>query len=507
VKYRKEIRKIVDIIHPSFPLSSNETIISTSPTSSLITSSTLRTHTDFSDLWERSGSDLNHHGDSSFSSSAPISSYQLQYQQQQHHPQRVNSPPQMISSPTASSSKALKSAAATAKLMMITSSTSTDNSYQQQHVRRLHQQQQEQEQGRYHHHQDYEEEENHDDTHDRLSSIPHQEEEQSFQVEDEDEEEERKLLEELNQLNQSIHSIYSTTQYQQQQEEELQHQQQDRNVPEDDNDDDETGIYPSSNGVVIDDNFLENISSLVKSNDPSAPPSTYQPLTSMEFIRNEFYSLSLFPFHPIVNKKDLTSSLLVINESFLRQILEMHIIRAISCHYFINSISLSSFPLLLSLKNTLGVLFQHPSSGRKGREQERAKSGRNIGNDRLSPVEEELLHLRNAYLEDHLLSISIHSTSLTLLDSSINRFCMLTFLDLSNNQIKEISSLILLPKLLYLNLSYNCIKSLDYLQHLTSLKTLILSYNKIKSFKSCINHIISLSTTLLNLDLSNNPVS
>jgi hypothetical protein len=227
---------------------------------------------------------------------------------------------------------------------------------------------------------------------------------------------------------------------------------------------------------IIDERTLEAFSSLIgnNNNDPilaSTSSSFHNPGANN-------FTLEVFNNH--------------VNESLLKEIVETRIIYSIEYRHKIQSIVLQNLPIL-SLKSSLSAAFEEPVD-----EQSQLLP--------LTEQEKQLLILRNIYLEDFLTSLTIEFTSLLSLDDSINRFQSITSLDLSNNQLKYIDGMIVLPQLTYLNLSNNMLKSLDYLQSLTNLKTLLVKKNRIEHFSTSINVIITLSNCLINLDLSENPV-
>lgn len=191
-----------------------------------------------------------------------------------------------------------------------------------------------------------------------------------------------------------------------------------------------------------------------------------------------------------------------VNALLLKQIIEARIIHAIERRQKISIINLSNAREIYTCKDSLSLAFF--SSPEEVEEEKKGSRGNERGEE--SDSKKQLFVLRKAYLEDYLYDLQIEHTSLISLDASLNRFHMLTSLNLSNNQIKYIDGMILLPQLSYLNLSHNFLKSLDYLQSLYTLKTLIVSNNRIETFKQSISLIITLSNSLTTLDLSENPV-
>lgn len=86
--------------------------------------------------------------------------------------------------------------------------------------------------------------------------------------------------------------------------------------------------------------------------------------------------------------------------------------------------------------------------------------------------------------------------------SGLTNATHLTYLDLSNNAIRELTALENMPDLTYLNLNHNAVKELDSLGKLTMLSELDLSYNSIESttpLASC--------TQLYQLDLTSNSLT
>lgn len=120
---------------------------------------------------------------------------------------------------------------------------------------------------------------------------------------------------------------------------------------------------------------------------------------------------------------------------------------------------------------------------------------------------DQLRTLRAAYLEDHLKHLTVNDCPrLVELDASLNRFRCLTVLNLSNCRIRTLSAPLNLPLLRSLDLSGNQLASLDYLQLLVSLTTLLAGGNLIASLNLSVNMLVSLSKSLVTLDLSANPV-
>jgi Leucine-rich repeat (LRR) protein len=108
-------------------------------------------------------------------------------------------------------------------------------------------------------------------------------------------------------------------------------------------------------------------------------------------------------------------------------------------------------------------------------------------------------------MESQLNCFSINTTNLKILDSSINRFMKLLILDLSRNQITEISGIIILPSLIKLDLSNNLISKIENLEQLKSLKSLYLYSNNIEYSNNFMDNLISLKK-LRNFNMSGNPV-
>jgi hypothetical protein len=234
---------------------------------------------------------------------------------------------------------------------------------------------------------------------------------------------------------------------------------------------------------IIDERTLEAFSSLIGNNNNDPMLSS----TSSSWNNKE-------SFHQSGSANNFTLEVFNnhVNESLLKEIVETRIIYSIEYRHKIQSIVLQNLPILC-LKSSLSAAFEEPVD----------EQGQLLP---LTEQEKQLLILRNIYLEDFLTSLTIEFTALLSLDDSINRFQSITSLDLSNNQLKYIDGMIVLPQLTYLNLSNNMLKSLDYLQSLSNLKTLLVKKNRIEHFSTSINVIITLSNCLINLDLSENPV-
>ena len=126
----------------------------------------------------------------------------------------------------------------------------------------------------------------------------------------------------------------------------------------------------------------------------------------------------------------------------------------------------------------------------------------NTGN---TPENHEIESMRAVMLESNLKHLIINNSMINKIDSSINRFTKLISIDLSGNNITSITDMILLPKLQRINISNNKLTSLKALECLTSLKTLNASNNDIKSL-TAVNILVPLGRSLLNIDLSNNPI-
>jgi hypothetical protein len=114
--------------------------------------------------------------------------------------------------------------------------------------------------------------------------------------------------------------------------------------------------------------------------------------------------------------------------------------------------------------------------------------------------------MRAVYFEENLKHLSINDCSIANIDASVNRFAHLQSLNLSGNRIRSIAMPLQLPQLRSLDLSNNLLVSLDYLQLLGGLTTLIVASNRIASLSLSVNMLVSLSKTLVSLDMSSNPV-
>jgi hypothetical protein len=114
--------------------------------------------------------------------------------------------------------------------------------------------------------------------------------------------------------------------------------------------------------------------------------------------------------------------------------------------------------------------------------------------------------MRAVHFEENLKHLSINDCAITSIDASVNRFAHLQSLNLSGNSIRSIAAPLQLPHLRSLDLSNNLLVSLDYLQLLGGLTTLIVASNRISSLSLSVNMLVSLSKTLLSLDMSSNPV-
>jgi hypothetical protein len=114
--------------------------------------------------------------------------------------------------------------------------------------------------------------------------------------------------------------------------------------------------------------------------------------------------------------------------------------------------------------------------------------------------------MQSILLEDSLRHIIFNMTTLSSIDTSINRFSRITTLNLSNNQINSIEGPIVLPLLQRLDISNNKLKSLDFLQQLVQLKSLNVASNNIASLKSSIYMLIPLTGSITTFDMSGNTV-
>jgi hypothetical protein len=114
--------------------------------------------------------------------------------------------------------------------------------------------------------------------------------------------------------------------------------------------------------------------------------------------------------------------------------------------------------------------------------------------------------MRAVFFEENLKHLSINDCSIASIDASVNRFAHLQSLNLSGNRIRSIAMPLQLPQLRSLDLSNNLLVSLDYLQLLGGLTTLIVASNRIASLSLSVNMLVSLSKTLVSLDMSSNPV-
>lgn len=81
----------------------------------------------------------------------------------------------------------------------------------------------------------------------------------------------------------------------------------------------------------------------------------------------------------------------------------------------------------------------------------------------------------------------------------------LTWLDLSFNQIEEISGLETLTKLTDLSLYDNCIKKIEGLETLTQLKVLSFGRNRVKDLETTIQYLKDLKNEVEVLNMQDNP--
>eukprot|EP01031_Cornospumella_fuschlensis_P035811 gene35811-43436_t len=205
--------------------------------------------------------------------------------------------------------------------------------------------------------------------------------------------------------------------------------------------------------------------------------------------------------HPNLHKPPVTLEVYGNNDHqplpahIIRQLIEDRVCECIHTRTHIHALDISHTPLA-DMKETIGDIFRmEEGEGEVFTEQEF--------------MQKELYTLRLNYLKDHMKAISITYTQLHTLDvPTLNSFTTLTHLTLAHNKLKAIPTQthLYLPCLTYLDLSHNMLRSIHNIELCVNMQTLYVQGNRLESFEHSVNVLVALQNSIVELDMSQNPV-